>query len=241
MRKVGLLFLVLLVTACGATATPTPAPKLAIPWGSGDSAAYVLMAGGQTAGTIVFTTAPGSSGGYVLTTEVTSGAVKDVAKIRVDDTLKPLAGTREISGAGASDFALVTVYDGKGKFSIEAKTAQGTKSAAIDVPTDSWDNDESLFAIRALPLAENYTTTFTLVVGASASVVKTQLTVLGKETTETAAGSFTTYKVEMAIDQTKLYAWYDVQKPHHLIQYQSTVKATSGDVTQTIQLTKIGN
>jgi hypothetical protein len=44
----------------------------------------------------------------------------------------------------------------------------------------------------------------------------------------------------MSIDQTKIYAWYDASGPHHLIRYENTVKAASGDVTQTIVLTKIG-
>lgn len=240
MRKIVLTFLALLVVGCGATATPTPAAKLAIPWGTGDRAEYSLTVGGQAVGTLAFATAPGTGGGYVLTTETSAGAVKDVSKVRIDDSLMPAGATREVTGAGASDFSLMTVYNGKGKLSIEAKTAQGVKATTIDVPADSWDNDELLFAIRALPLTENYTTTFTIVVGASASVVKTQLAVLGKEKLDAPAGSFTAYKVEMTIDQTKLYAWYDVDKPHHLIKYENIIKAASGDVTQTILLTKIG-
>jgi hypothetical protein len=234
-----LVALALLASACGSTPTPMPAAKLAVPWGTGDHAEYSVTVGGQTVASLALTTAPGTGGGYVFTTETTAGAVKDVSNARVDDNLKPIAVTREVTGAGASDFTLMTVYS-NGKLSIEAKTAQGTKATTIDVPADSWDNDQSLFTIRALPLTENYTTTFTIVVGATASVAKTQLAVLGKEQVDVPVGSFSTYKVEMSIDQTKIYAWYDANSPHHLIKYENTVKAASGDVTQTIVLTKIG-
>jgi len=113
MRNALLLFLALLVAGCGPAATATPVPALAIPWGAGDRAEYSLTVAGQAAGTLVFTTAPGTGGGYVLTTETTAGAVKDVSKVRVDGSLVPLGATREVTGAGASDFSLMTVYDGK--------------------------------------------------------------------------------------------------------------------------------
>ncbi len=240
MRNALLLFLALLVAGCGPAATATPVPALAIPWGAGDRAEYSLTVAGQAAGTLVFTTAPGTGGGYVLTTETTAGAVKDVSKVRVDGSLVPLGATREVTGAGASDFSLMTVYDGKGKLSIEAKTSEGTKAATISVPSGCWDNDESLFAIRALPLAENYKKSFALVVGATANVVTTNLAVVGKEDVEVPAGRFTTYKVELTVTDTKLYAWYDASAPHHLVKYESSGKTATGTVTQTISLTKTG-
>jgi hypothetical protein len=235
-----LLALALLAAACGSTATPAPGPKLTAPWGTGDRAEYSVAVNGQQVAVLVLSTAPGTGGGYIFTTETSAGTMKDTSKARVDDNLRPAGVTREVTGAGDADFALMSVYNGKGKLSIEAKTAQGTKAMTIDVPVDCWDNDQSLFTMRALPLTENYTTTFTIAVGATAAVVKTQLAVLGKERIDAPAGSFSTYKVEMSVDGAKLYAWYDTSLPHHLIKYESTGKAASGEITQTIMLTKIG-
>jgi hypothetical protein len=231
MRKVILIVLALLVVGCGATATPTAPAKTAHPWGGGDRAEYTIEVNGQPIGALVFTTAAKETG-YVLTTETTIGAVKDVSNVKVDNDLKPVGATRQLSGAGQSDFTLMTIYD-KGKLTIQAKTAAGDKAASIDVPADSWDNDQLLMSIRSLPLNDTYVYTFTNVIGANAGTVKTQLTVVGKETISVAAGSFTAYKVEMSFGQSKQFVWVDAAKPHHIIKYENT------DTKQVISLTKV--
>lgn len=233
MRNLALaILIVLLVASCGATPTPTPAAKLTVPWGAGDRAEYSIQMDGKTLGTLVFTT-QSRENGYVLTTETKAGAVTDVSNVRVDKSLTPIGNTRQVSGAGKADFTLMAVYD-KGKLTIQAKTADGDKSATVDAPADSWDNDQSLVSIRALPLAEGYQFTYTNVVGASASMVKTKVIVLGQEKVDVPAGSFSTYKVELDFGQGKNYAWYDANKPHHLVQYENT------PAKQIIVLTKVG-
>ena len=231
MKKIILICLALLVVGCGATATPTPPAKASYPWGAGDRAEYTIEGNGQPIGSLVFTTAAKETG-YVLTTETTIGAIKDVSNVRVDNDLKPIGATRQLTGAGQSDFTLMTIYD-KGKLTIQAKTSTGDKSASVDVPADAWDNDQLLMSIRSLPLTDTYAYTLTNVVGANASMVKTQLTVVGKETVSVAAGSFTAYKVEMSFGQSKQYVWVDASKPHHIIKYENT------DAKQVISLTKV--
>jgi tRNA splicing ligase len=222
-----------LVVGCGASApTPTPAAKLVVPWGAGDRAEYTIEMDGKTLGALVFTTQR-KDDGYVVMTETSAGEVKDVSNVRVDKDLKPIGNTRQITGAGKADFTLMTVYD-KGKLTIQAKTADGDKSATIDAPADSWDNDQSLVSIRALPLAEGYQFTYTNIVGASATALKTKITVLSKEQVTVPAGSFTAYKVEMDFGQGKNYAWYDVNPPHHIVKYENS------PAKQIIVLTKVG-
>lgn len=227
----------LLVAGCGAsaTATPTAAPAPtgpAAPWGAGDRAEYSIESNGTALGSLVFTTER-KDDGHVIKTETSAGAVTDVSNVRVDKDLKPIGNTRQVTGAGKADFTLMTVYD-KGKLSIQAKTADGDKTATINVPADSWDNDQSLVSIRALPLADGYSFTYTNVVGASAAVVKTTITVVGRETVTVPAGSFTAYKVEMDFGQGKNLAWYDVKAPHHIVKYENV------PAKQVIVLTKVG-
>lgn len=231
MRKLIVICLALLVVGCGATATPTPPAKASYPWGAGDRAEYTIEGNGQPIGSLVFTTAAKETG-YVLTTETTIGAVKDVSNVKVDNDLKPIGATRQLTGAGQSDFTLMTIYD-KGKLTIQAKTSAGDKAASIDVPADAWDNDQLLMSIRSLPLSDTYVYTLTNVVGANASLIKTQLTVVGKETISVAAGSFTAFKVEMSFGQSKQYIWVDASKPHHVVRYEN------GDAKQVISLTKV--
>jgi len=231
------------VTGCGASSSPqagaTASPQaaapdagLAVPWGAGDRAEYTIEMDGKTLGTLSFST-QSKDNGHIITTETSAGAVKDVSNVRVDKNLKPIGNTRQVTGAGKSDFALMTVYD-KGKLTIQAKTADGDKTATISVPADSWDNDQSLVCIRALPLGEGYTYAYTNIVGASAGVLKTTLTVLGQEKVDVPAGSFTAYKVEMDFGQGKNYGWYDVNAPHHIIKYENE------PAKQVILLAKVG-
>ena len=231
MKNVILVVLALLVIGCGATPTPTPVAKASMPWGNGDRAEYAIEANGQAVGSLVFTTAAKDMG-YVLTTETTIGAVKDVSNVRVDDSLKPIGATRQLTGAGQSDFTLMTIYD-KGKLMIQAKTSAGDKAATIDVPADAWDNDQLLMSIRSLPLAAGYTYTLTNVVGANAGLIKTQLTVVGTESVTVPAGSFNAYKVEMSFGQSKQYIWVDTGTAHHIVKYENT------DTKQVISLTKV--
>jgi hypothetical protein len=88
--------------------------------------------------------------------------------------------------------------------------------------------------VRALPLAEGYRFTYTNIVGASATALKTTVNVVGKEKIDAPAGSFTTYKVELNFGQASNLAWYDVDKPHHLVRYENT------PAKQWLVLTKVG-
>ncbi len=237
MRRLTLVFCVILVflaaTGCGAS-SPTIAPgvSVAVPWGQGDRAEYTIEANGTPLGSLVFTTQR-KDDGHIITTETAVGAVRDVSSVRVDRELRPIGATRQVTGAGKSDFTLMTVYD-KGKLTIQAKTADGDKAATINVPPDAWDNDQCLVRIRAMPLADGYTYRYTNVVGASATAVKTTVTVLGREKVEVPAGSFTAYKVELDFGQGKNISWYDVNAPHHIVKYENT------PIKQVIVLTKVG-
>jgi len=52
-----LMALALVATACGSTATPAPAAKFSIPWGSGDHAEYSILVSGQAVASLALTTA----------------------------------------------------------------------------------------------------------------------------------------------------------------------------------------
>jgi len=154
-----------------------------------------------------------------------------VIKARVDDNLKPAGTTREVTGAGAADFTLMTVYS-SGKLSIEAKTAQGSKATTIDVPADSWDNDQSALYHPCLALDRELHDNVHHCCRRNAGVAKTQLAVLGKEQVAVPAGSFSTYKVQMSVDQQKIYAWYDAAIPHHLIKVRDPTSKTTAAMSR---------
>lgn len=231
-RLLPVILAALLAAACGATATPKPSVGPSVPWGASERSELNIERGGKIEGTIVFIIVA-KDGGYVFTTETVLGPVKDVSQVRVDGDLRPVGSTRELTGAGAADFALLSVYD-KGKLSIEAKTAEGQKAASISVPADVWDNDQSLMSARALPLRADYSHTRAIVVPASATVVQTGYKVVATEKVDVPAGSYNSYKVELDFGSGKHYAWYDVNAPHHLVKYENT------GVQRVFVLTKVG-
>ena len=101
------------------------------------------------------------------------------------------------------------------------------------MPADAWDNDQLLMSIRTLPLSDTYVYTLTNVIGANATMIRTQLTVVGREQTTVPAGSFSTYKIEMSFGQSIQYIWIDAAKPHHVVRYENTA------AKQVISLTKV--
>jgi hypothetical protein len=232
MRNLILAVLVaVMLTACGATATPTPMATVAAPWGAGDRSEYAIERGGKAQGTLVMTTTR-KDDGHIISTVATVGPIKVETQVRTDRDLTPLGASRQLTGAGKADYAILGVYS-NGKLSIQAKTADGDKAITINTPAGAWDNDQMLVSVRTLPLAESYTFAVTNMVSASATALKTQITVLGKESIDVPAGRFAAYKVELDFGPSKHHAWYDTAKPHHMVRYDNA------DTQETIVLTKV--
>jgi ATP-dependent protease HslVU (ClpYQ) peptidase subunit len=229
-RIVPLILAAMLLAGCGATATPAPAMTLTPPWTAAERAEYSIARAGQIEGTIVFTTTS-KDGGYVLATETRLGPVTDITQVRVDKDLKPIGATHELTGAGQADAAIMTVYD-KGKATLQAKTADGTKAGSVDIPANTWDNDQVVMSLRALPLAEGYTKTMTI--NATGNVIKTDITVASKEQVQTPAGSYTAYKVVLSFGSAQQTFWYDVNKPYTLVKFENPA------VQRVFLLTKVG-
>ncbi len=228
-RLFTMLVLAAVLAGCGG-APPTPYAGFAVPWGEGDRAEYDVVRGGVIEGTSVFT-AERKGEGYVLSSETILGTLKDTTRVAVDKSLKPAQATHQVTGMGKYDVTLASRYE-KGKLYIQAKTAEGDKSATLDVPPDAYDNDQLLTTLRALPLAEGYVLTFTNM--ASGNPVKTEVKVVGTERLDVPAGTYTAYKVELNFGQGKHYVWYDVNQPHHFVKYENP------DVQRVFVLTKVG-
>jgi hypothetical protein len=232
MNKLLIFFIAaLLLVGCGAAATPTPSAAIASPWGAGERAEYSLQAGGKEIGTMVFSVT-NKDDGYIISTEATVGSVKQTTQVRVDKSLNPIADTQQLTGTGKTDYTLMKVYD-KGKLSFQARTADGDKAVTVNYPAGVWDNDQLLEAIRALPLADGYSRTLTVFAGTT-TPINTTIKVVGQEKLDVPAGTYTTYKVSLNFGSSTHYAWYDINKPYTMIQYENTT------AQQTDVLTKVG-
>ncbi len=218
---------------CSSNATPAPSPsaststapttlQLSPPWKGSEHAEYNIIKDSDNSalGTSTFDIQPASDA-TTIEQRIQLGSVAQHFVVKVDpQTLKPLTRTQELTGS-PNDFSLTATY-ADNKLTVTAKTAQGDKSATIDVAPDAYDNNSLLAILRGLPFSTGTAASFTNVVPANAAQIKSTATVAGQESVTVPAGTFETYKVVMGFGGAQQQtAWYETAAPHRLIKYDN--------------------
>ncbi len=213
------LFVLVLI---GCSSQPGPGLSLGdAPWKDGDKASYDLVdKSGNKVGTSELSYARDGST-WVLSSADKAGTLDQSAAVKVDaTTLKPLGEEKKVK-AQNTDATVNTTYQ-NGKLEIRAIVNGETKSATMDVPSDSLDNDQLLSTLRALKFADGYEGKYANVNGGTASKLNTTVRVQGKETVTVPAGTFSAWKLELDFaGQAKQYAWYQADAPNQLVQYDN--------------------
>jgi hypothetical protein len=222
----------LCVGGCGSAPSPTPrtsapTPRAsalgleAAPWQSGSTADYQWQQ--DASGAQIGTSHYGfdlSSGAWTISETDNISGLEQTMQMRIDaDTLAPLGETKAITTSN-STVDLTTKYE-DGKLSIAAVVSGQTRTASIDVPANALDNDQLLMTLRALPFAQGFENTYTVIVAQNALKVDTTVSVLGQESVTVPAGTFDTWHVQIQAGQTKQDAWYQLDTPHNLVQYDN--------------------
>ena len=217
---VSLLAAIALVAGCSGGATAQGLSLGDAPWQDGDQALYQIVSReGAPVGRSEFAFAR-EGGAWVLSATDKIGQLDQAYTVRLDPaTLKPLGEVKTIHTAD-TDVTLSTTY-GQGRLKIEALVNGEERSATIDVPDGALDNDQLLMTLRALRFAEGYQGSYVNVVAANAAKIKTTVRVVGQEAVEVPAGSFQAWRVELDFGQAKQHAWYQVDPPHHMVQYDN--------------------
>ncbi|MDD5705654.1 MAG: tetratricopeptide repeat protein [Kiritimatiellae bacterium] len=115
---------------------------------------------------------------------------------RVDadkDSFAPVSGlTRNSMGEFSADY---------GPDRIKLTSKAGGTSASRDIPMDrvAYDNEQALFLIRRLPLAEGYSAAFEIFPVQGGAPVRCTIAVSGKEKVTVPAGTFDSYKLDLAV------------------------------------------
>ncbi len=212
-----------MVTACGGPAAQPLAFKPA-PWRDGETSAYDLKdKGGAVIGAAVWTWRRGPDAGqWAQSYELNIAGRSDRGQVVVDavpssssgQVLRPVASWRETGGVRfeatyATDAITIVTTAADGK-----KTTKTLKPAA-----DGVDNDVSLQAQRALPLAAGYATRYTDIIPTTGLAAPIKLTVAGAETITVPAGVFPCWRVEMDFGSGKHDGWYGQAAPYPLVKY----------------------
>jgi uncharacterized membrane protein YhfC len=209
-----MILLLLLLTGCGLAGDEivlNPAP-----WQDGEVSEYaILNAQGETVGAAVWLweTAPE---GWRQTYTVTLPSRVDSGAMLLDPQLRPLSSDMERGGV-----RYATRYEA-GQITVATITGDG-ESAAREIAYSGLiiDNDQSLQTQRALPLAEGYAAHYRGLVANTGAQFTTNVRVVGAETVETPAGTFTAWRVTMSTGPTSHDAWYAQEPPYLLIKYHN--------------------
>ena len=126
----------------------------------------------------------------------------DRGEVVVGTDLRPISSWREMSGKRfattyAADAITITTTGADGK--------ETTKT--LKPPADAVDNDVSLQAQRALPLAAGYARRYTDVIPTT-GLAPVRLKVTGAETVTVPAGDFPTWRTVLDFGSGKHDAWY---------------------------------
>jgi hypothetical protein len=240
MKKVWIvsLILALLLAGCGAAtqapatqapatqalATQTPAANpLGLdpaPFQNGATLDYQwLDANDATIGTSQFQFTL-SDGMWTMAETDKIGELDQTIEMRLDAaTLQPLGEQKTIRTA-TQTVVLTTTYE-SGTLDIAANVNGETRTASLDVPANAVDNDQFLMTLRALPFAQDYATTYTVIVAQNALKVDTTITVGAPVSVTVPAGTYRTWPVELEASGTNQTAWYQIDAPHELIQYNN--------------------
>ncbi|MBM4459690.1 MAG: YhfC family intramembrane metalloprotease [Chloroflexi bacterium] len=203
----------MLLVGCGPAGQPfkfdTP------PWSDGEVTVYdVLSREGATLGSTRWSWSRGADGVWTQAYELTMTGRHDRGEVVLDADLRPLRSWREMSGS-----RLETIY-GVETITISRTAADGKiTSQELKRPADAVDNEISLQAQRALPLAAGYATRYTDVIPATGLTAPIQLRVTGAETLTVPAGTFATWRTVMSTGPTSHDAWYGQAAPYPLVKY----------------------
>ena len=215
--------LILLVLCLGVGCARPSAPPLALnpaPWQSGERLSYDWVnRNGEGIGTTEIAVAQEGEAWTITWADKVTG-LDQTFTIRIrTDNLRPLGETKTVKAAN-TDATISTTYSGN-KLQIEAVVNGQSRSASVDVPENALDNDQLLMTLRAAPFAEGYSAGLVTVVSANASRLNTTIRVTGQEAITVPAGTYQAWRVELDFGAAKQTAWYEVEAPHNLLQYDN--------------------
>ncbi|MCE5341729.1 MAG: DUF3108 domain-containing protein [Planctomycetaceae bacterium] len=112
------------------------------------------------------------------------------------------------------------------KINLTIKTSSKSQNNEFTPQETVYDNEEALYLIRRMPLAENYTGKFNIFPVQSGAICQSEIKVTGKEQITVPAGTFDCFKIELAVYTNEIKAlqhnvWISADKNKYLVKYDS--------------------
>lgn len=226
-----------LVSACTSASSCSSCEDVVtgIPWSAPDTQTYQLheTESGKPVGTTTLSIErQGDAFALTQSTKDDKGN-SDTSVVSADaSTLKPTGSTRTITDSKQRTL-FETTYESIGTdkcsagqqvdikrsdFSPPDSTdPDSTREIVKCVPDHAYDTDESLFLWRTMKFGDGEEVTYQTMAMGDAHLVT--LTVQSKEQVTVPAGTFETWKVEIASERSRQLAWFTTSPDHRLVQY----------------------
>lgn len=223
---IGLLTIAALVfTMVVRSRRPTPALKLGqVPFADGETWQYRIIQAGSVVGRLTLTMRAGNADGgatWVFDSEVRFGDDPTVAPTQVVTVVADAATLVPISTLTKLDlpdghYDIDVSYAAR-QATFSAATPRGPQSGVQPLPGATYDNDQLLMLIRALPLAKGYSTKLVCLQTRNIATYAVTVKVDGQEEIQLGDQRVTCWRVTFGIPNGMQTAWYDTAPSHRLI------------------------
>jgi hypothetical protein len=214
--------LVCFVAACGGSVTTQVFPVQNVLPEREEAVYRVQDSSGKVLGQAVITIAPGS-GGLDLTQAYDFGEGKlDRSRVTVDRaSMRPRSSERQVDDAGKQYRTAATYTDTE--VSVTFTGEQGERTRTADISETAYDNLESLFLWRTMPMGAGERVSFVNVVvdpkRGTISRALSALEVSGRELVQLAEGPVEAWRVDFTSAGVTNRAWYAVSEDRRLVKY----------------------
>ncbi len=205
-----------------------------VPWKSGEAQQLAIrLPGGLEVGSFVWGAHDSELDGkqvWEFTTRrfITAGGNNQgFSRVWADHkTLAPLKSIFKHTLLGTT-----TAVYGDGKVQIESNAGGQEQKRTTDLDVQAYDNEQAVFLMRCLPLAEGFKTTLNVFASFGSGLIPIELTVKAKEMIKTPAGEFECWPVEMNIGQT---FWFTADEHRYLVKFSA--EGVLGELTAILDL-----
>jgi len=226
---IGVVALVATIVAAALAARRAP-PALqvgAIPYRDGETWQYRWFRDDRQIGWLTITVASGawdSRPAWVFTNETRMGsdptaAPVDVTKVYADAATLQTIRT-EATLAGPDGHYDISLDYAPRRVTYAAQTPKGPEGGAQPLPGATYDNDQLVMLLRALPLAPGYTSKLLCLQPRTVALYRLTLKVEGQEGVTVAGESITCWRVSLSVNGRAQTAWYAVSPDHRMIRLQ---------------------
>lgn len=226
---IGVVALIVTIAAAGLAARRAPPPLQlgTIPYRDGEAWQYRWLQGDRQVGWLTITVASGAWNArpaWVFTSEVRTGSDPtaepvDVTRVYADATTLQAIHTETALAGQDGHYNIILDYSPR-RVTYAAQTPRGPQSGSQALPGPTYDNDQLVMLLRALPLAQGYTAKLVCLQPRTVAIYRLTLKVEGQEEATVAGEKISCWRVSLTVNGRAQTAWYAVSPDHRMVRLE---------------------